>query len=292
MPDSYRSRWSGMAFHSLLQRRFAPRKVVHLPSLFPVLFHDSTPDRFFTPFENDGRYLIFFCKKPFSVSAHTYILFFPFCSHLPLPTANAATFPVFGDSFRFISFSSSPKSHSTPHRNAIHSCRHSWAVEVCEWVERHSRVMSVSEESGSEYRKTHLILVSFAGFLPLPLVGYGVSLTFAASLCSLEKWFTCHHSFPYFFITIFPTAFSFRSRITGRYLVPFRKKLFYVSAHTCPFWRLRRHLSLKAKRLTHFYSVALLLEKWFACFPSSRDGFLYKLFDYFCSCFRYLVYSW
>ncbi len=31
--DSYRSRWSGMAFHSLLQRRFAPRKMVHLPSL-------------------------------------------------------------------------------------------------------------------------------------------------------------------------------------------------------------------------------------------------------------------
>ena len=29
----------------------------------------------------------------------------------------------------------------------------------------------------------------FAGFLPLPLVGYGVSLTFTASL--LEKWFAC-----------------------------------------------------------------------------------------------------
>ena len=28
--DSYRSRWSGMASHSLLQRRFAPRKVVRL----------------------------------------------------------------------------------------------------------------------------------------------------------------------------------------------------------------------------------------------------------------------
>ena len=28
----------------------------------------------------------------------------------------------------------------------------------------------------------------------------------------------------------------------------------------------------KAKRLTHFYSVALLLEKWFACFPTSGDG--------------------
>ena len=47
--------------------------------------------------------------------------------------------------------------------------------------------MSVSEESGSEYRKTHLILVSFAGFLPLPLVGYGVSLTFTASLRSSKS---------------------------------------------------------------------------------------------------------
>ena len=28
----------------------------------------------------------------------------------------------------------------------------------------------------------------------------------------------------------------------------------------------------KAKRLTHFYSVAPLLEKWFACFPTSGDG--------------------
>ena len=29
----------------------------------------------------------------------------------------------------------------------------------------------------------------------------------------------------------------------------------------------------KAKRLTHFYSVAPLLEKWFACFPTSGDSF-------------------
>ena len=28
----------------------------------------------------------------------------------------------------------------------------------------------------------------------------------------------------------------------------------------------------KAKRLTHFYSVALLPGKWFACFPTSRDS--------------------
>ena len=42
----------------------------------------------------------------------------------------------------------------------------------------------------------------------------------------LEKWFTCHHSTPYFFIIIFPTAFYRRSRMTGRYLLPFCKKLF------------------------------------------------------------------
>ena len=36
----------------------------------------------------------------------------------------------------------------------------------------------------------------------------------------------------------------------------------------------------KAKRLTHFCSVALLLEKWFACFPTNGDGlrFLYFIF--------------
>ena len=55
-PDSYRSRWSGIAFHSLLQRCFAPRKVVHLPSLYSRM---------------TGRYLIPFCKKLFYLSAHT-----------------------------------------------------------------------------------------------------------------------------------------------------------------------------------------------------------------------------
>ena len=57
------------------------------------------------------------------------------------------------------------------------------------------------------------------------------------------------HSFPYFFITLFPTYFYDRSRMTGRYLIPFYKKLFYVSAHTCPFRRLRRHLPRSRGRL-------------------------------------------
>ena len=54
-PDSYRSRWSGMASHSLLQRRFAPRKAVRLPSLYPVLFYIAIPDRFLPSFENDRQ---------------------------------------------------------------------------------------------------------------------------------------------------------------------------------------------------------------------------------------------
>ena len=45
-----------MAFHSFLQRRSAPRKMVHLPSL---------------RLRMTGRYLMPFCKKPFFISAHT-----------------------------------------------------------------------------------------------------------------------------------------------------------------------------------------------------------------------------
>ena len=45
-----------------------------------------------------------------------------------------------------------------------------------------------------------------------------------------------------FFITIFPTAFYDRSRMTGMRLAPFRKELFGLSDPTCPFRRLRRHL--------------------------------------------------
>ena len=65
-----------------------------------------------------------------------------------------------------------------------------------------------SEESGIGYRKTHLTPTFFAQIL---------------------------HSTPYFFILLFPTAFYDRSRMTGSFLIPFCKKLFYLSAHTCPF---------------------------------------------------------
>ena len=43
------------------------------------------------------------------------------------------------------------------------------------------------------------------------------------------------HSTPYFFVSLFPIAFYRRSRMTGRYLLPFCKKLFYLSAPTCLF---------------------------------------------------------
>ena len=49
------------------------------------------------------------------------------------------------------------------------------------------------------------------------------------------------HSFPHFFISLLPTAFFLRSRMTGKQLILFRMKSFYVFAHTCPFRQLRRH---------------------------------------------------
>ena len=56
-PDSYRSRWSGMAFHSFLQRRSAPRKMVHLPSLHSRM---------------TGKYLYRSVRNSSFVSTHTY----------------------------------------------------------------------------------------------------------------------------------------------------------------------------------------------------------------------------
>ena len=62
--------------------------------LFPTAFYDRS--------RITGRYLVPFYKKRFSfcshyfrsyIFAHTYFLFLHVCSHLPLSTANAATFP-------------------------------------------------------------------------------------------------------------------------------------------------------------------------------------------------------
>ena len=68
--------------------------------------------------------------------------------------------------------------------------------------------MRVSEESGIEYRKTHWILAISARIL---------------------------HSFPYFFITLFPTAFFLHSKMTGTYLMPFRMKSFSYLLTLAPF---------------------------------------------------------
>ncbi len=48
-----------------------------------------------------------------------------------------------------------------------------------------------------------------------------------------------------------------------------------------PFVNLSVDTLAKAKRLTHFYSVAPLPGKWFACFPPSGDGLRFAYFPYF-----------
>ena len=79
-----------------------------------------------------------------------------------------------------------------------------------------------SEESGIGYRKTHLISPTSAWILTAP-----VSRVWRLTLPRT------------FFITIFPTAFYDRSRMTGKYLLPFCKKPFYVLTHSYPFRQLR-----------------------------------------------------
>ena len=55
-----------------------------------------------------------------------------------------------------------------------------------------------SKESGKGYRKMHLISPTSARIL---------------------------HSTPYFFITLFPTAFYVRSRMTGIFLIPLKNRI-------------------------------------------------------------------
>ena len=69
--------------------------------------------------------------------------------------------------------------------------------------------------------------------------------------------------------------------MTGKQVIPFCKKLLFIFLLTLtPSDGFARHLSLKAKRLTHFYSVALFLEKWFACFPTSGDGLQFAFYRF------------
>ena len=95
------------------------------------------------------------------------------------------------------------------------------------------QIVMSSEESGSGYRKTNLISPTSAWIL---------------------------HSTPYFFILVFPTAFYDRSRMTGRYLMPFCKNRFF---------RFCSHLPLPSTcRLTPS--------------PTSGDGFLVWIIFIFC----------
>lgn len=95
-------------------------------------------------------------------------------------------------------------------------CRHSWAVSKIGMRIKEKHNPTLSEESGSGYRKTHLNLAISAQIL---------------------------HSTPYFFIIVFPTTFFLHSRMTGKYLISFYKKRFSLSPHTCPFRQLRWHFS-------------------------------------------------
>ena len=74
--------------------------------------------------------------------------------------------------------------------------------------ERKEYNMTFSEESGIDYQKMHLTPTFFAWIL---------------------------HSFPYFFITLFPTAFFLRSRMTSTYLMPFHMKSFFRFCSHLPF---------------------------------------------------------
>ena len=85
-------------------------------SLFPVLFHNNIPDRFFTSFKNDGRYLISFRKNSFSYLL--ILIFYSFVSahacpfrrvrrHLPRQAGTAflcASFLCFGIFLTLFSF--------------------------------------------------------------------------------------------------------------------------------------------------------------------------------------------
>ena len=73
-----------------------------------------------------------------------------------------------------------------------------------------------SEESGIGCRKMHLTPTFFAWIL---------------------------HSPPYFFITLFPTAFYDRSRMTGKYLIPLKNRTHLYQILTTPvlFYHSVRH---------------------------------------------------
>ncbi len=144
-------------------------------------------------------------------------------------------------------------------------------------IRRKEYTMTLSEESGIG---AYLLMLA-------PSDGFAATLAKAKRLTHfysvallLEKWFACHHSFPYFFITIFPTAFSFRSRMTGKYLISFCKKLLFIFLLIlAPFRRIRGQLTFPILSF---------------CNKHVGTAFCMKHFFIFCfrSCFRYLVPIW
>ena len=93
------NKWTFLMLQSL------PRKMVHLPSLRSRM---------------TGRYLLPFCKTLLRVCSHLFSLFHVY-SHLPLPTANAATFPdKRGRLTVYILFFFAKKSfNTTPERHSL-----------------------------------------------------------------------------------------------------------------------------------------------------------------------------
>ena len=171
-------------------------------------------------------------------------LFLRFCSHLPLPTANAATFPDKRGQLTFrILFCLVKKSlYTVGKRNSLVPSFLSGGQNRND-DRRKEYNLTLSKESGSGYRKIHLISPTSAWILTAP-VGRVWRLThFYSVALLLEKWFACHHSIPYFFILVFPTAFYDRSRMTGKYLLSFCEKLFLrVCSHLFSFFRFCSHL--------------------------------------------------
>ena len=97
--------------------------------------------------------------------------------------------------------------------------------------------------------------------------------------------------FPVLFHNDIPDRFFRPFKNDGQVLIPFCKNRLFVSAilisilwfllQLTPFVNLSVDTLTKAKRLTHFYSVAPLLEKRFACFPTSGDSFFVSHFHIF-----------
>ncbi len=130
-----------MAFHSLLQRRFAPRKAVRLPSLRSRM---------------TGKYLLPFCKKPFYVLTHTCPFRQPGGWHFPRQAGTAYISCTFLLRRKVIY-----RLSKTQFSSAVILER--WADS--EWWQKKKHHVPLSEESGIGYRKAHLISPNSAWIL-------------------------------------------------------------------------------------------------------------------------------